>query len=351
MAGGYVADAVGAGHGVAVAVGAGLILGVALLNAAGLRLSGRVQLALTGTLAALMLATIVLALPHASLENLRPFAPHGWAAVGPAAAVLVWGFAGWEAMASLAGEYRRPTRDLPRATAAALVVVGSLYLGLAATSLLVLGPATAHSPAPLSDLLATGVGAGVGGGPVRAVTAVVAVLLTAGAMNAYFAGGARLGASLARDGALPAYLARGGGRGEVPRRSLALVTVQCLAWLGVSQVLHLGLTPVMLLATGCFTVVYVLGTGAATRLLPRGTRSWWVAVVAFASVLGLLLLGGRHVLWALAVVTASVAYDWVGGQVRTHRRHRMAGSDHDAHEADRQAGGHARAAGDVLQRT
>ena len=47
------------------------------------------------------------------------------------------------------------------------------------------------------------------------MTTVVAVLLTIGAINAYFAGGARLGAALARDGALPAWLARLDA-GEVP---------------------------------------------------------------------------------------------------------------------------------------
>jgi amino acid efflux transporter len=303
MAGGYVADVLGGGRGTAVAVAASLIIGVGLLNAAGLRLSGRVQLAMTGVLATLMVVTVVAALPHARLDNLTPFAPHGWAAVGSAAALLVWGFAGWEAAASLSSDYRRPGRDVPRATGVAIAVVGVLYLALAATSLLVLGPATADSQAPLSDLLAAGVG-----GQVRAVTAVVAVLLTFGAMNAYYAGGSRLGAALARDGALPAYLAQGGGTGQVPRRALTVVAAQSLAWLVVGEVLDLGLTPLMLLATGCFTLVYVLGTAAAVRLLPRGTGVWWNAVVALTSVLVLLVMNGWHVVWALSVVAAAVGY-------------------------------------------
>ena len=331
MAGGYVSDAVGGGRTVAVTVAASLIVGVALMNAAGLRLSGRVQLGLTAVLATLMLVTIVAALPHATWGNLQPFAPHGWAAVGPAAALLVWGFAGWEAVASLAGDYRRPARDVPLATAIALVVVGALYLALAATSLMVLGPATGSSEAPLSDLLAAGVG-----GEVRIVTAVVAVLLTVGAMNAYYAGGSRLGAALARDGALPAYLATGSGAGQVPRRSLALIAVQSVLWLVATEVLHLGLTPLMLLATGCFTLVYVLGTGAAVRLLPRGTKVWWTAVVALTSVLALLVMNGWHVVWALGVAAAAVGY-----QTWSARRRVVAGFGHDAQghaEADRHTG-------------
>lgn len=303
MAGGYVADLLGGGRGTTLTVAALLLAMTALLNAAGLRLSGRVQLGLASVLAALMTVTMIVALPHADPASLTPFAPHGWSAVGAAAAVLVWGFAGWEAVASLAGDYRRPERDVPRATAIAVAVVGVLYLGLASTSVLVLGPTAGTSRAPLSDLLALGLGEGA-----RIVTAVAALLLTLGAMNAYFAGGSRLGAALARDGALPIGLAAGSGPGEVPRRSLALLTSLSCSTLLVAGVLDLELTPLMLLTTGCFTLVYVLGTAAAVRLLPRRTPAWWMAVVAFASVLGLLAVTGVHVLWALGLASGSAAY-------------------------------------------
>ena len=225
------------------------------MNWFGLRISGRVQLILAGTLAALLLITVLAALPHARLANLRPFAPHGWAGVGAAAAILVWGFAGWEAVSSLSGEYRNPRRDVPRATAIAVVIVGVLYLAVAATSVLVLGPALGSSSAPLADLLAVGMG-----GPVREITAVIAVLLTIGAVNAYIAGASRLGVALARDNALPARMS------GTPRRSLIFVTVGGLA----SVFLPIDLHTMMLLVTGCFTLVYVLGTAAALRLLPAG---------------------------------------------------------------------------------
>ncbi|MGW5241201.1 amino acid permease [Monashia sp. NPDC004114] len=315
MAGGYVADVVGGGKATTVAVGGALIVGTGLMNAAGLRLSGRVQLALATVLALLMTATMAFALPHGSSASLAPFAPHGWAAVGTAAAVLVWGFAGWEAVASLAGDYRNPRRDVPRATAIAVAVVGTLYLGLATTSILVLGPAAGRSQAPLSDLMAIALGE-----QARVVTAVVAVLLTMGAMNAYYAGGSRLGAALARDGALPVWLAKGSGVGQVPRRSIALITVSSSLSLVAAAKLDLGMTPLMLLATGCFTLVYVLGTAAAVRLLPRGGRAWWVAVVAFTSVTALLVVNGVHALWALGLVALSLGYRSVAARRHARRR-------------------------------
>ena len=126
------------------------------------------------------------------MENLTPFTPHGWPAVGTAAALLVWAFAGWEAMSSLSPDYADPRRDVPKATMLAVIIVGVLYLSVAFVSVLVLGPGLAASQAPLADLLAVGVG-----GPVRPVVAVVSVLLAVGAVNAYIAGASRLGFALA----------------------------------------------------------------------------------------------------------------------------------------------------------
>ncbi|MDV3220206.1 APC family permease [Intrasporangium sp.] len=303
MAGGYVADVVGGGRATTLVVAVVLILGTAAMNAVGLRLSGRVQLGLAITLALLMLVTMTLAFPHGDPDHLAPFAPHGWGGVATAAALLVWGFAGWEAVAPLSAEYRNPRRDVPRATAVAVGVVGVLYLGLASASVLVLGSSAGQSEAPLSDLMAVALGEGA-----RVLTAVAAVMLTLGTMNAYFAGASRLGAALARDGALPRLLARGSGPGEVPRPSLAVLTLGAGLSLVVAAVLELGLAPLMLLTTGCFTLVYVLGTGAALRLLPRFSPGWWTAAVAFVAALGLLAVNGVHTLWALGIAAASLAY-------------------------------------------
>jgi amino acid efflux transporter len=295
FAGGYVADVLGGGRATVLGTFVFVMAVVFVMNWFGLRISGRAQLILTGVLAALLLVTVITALPHARLANLTPFTPYGWAGVGTAAAVLVWGFAGWEAVSSLSGEYRNPRRDVPRATAVAVTVVGSLYLAVAATSVLVLGPALGSSPAPLADLLAVGVG-----GPVRAITAVVAVLLTVGAVNAYLAGASRLGVALARDGALPSRMV------GTPRRSLGFVTAGGLA----SVLLPIDLHSSMLLVTGCFTLVYVLGTAAALRLLPAGW-SRRGAGVAFVAVIGLLWLNGWPALLSLGIAGGAVAYQIV----------------------------------------
>ncbi|HEY2671507.1 MAG TPA: amino acid permease [Rugosimonospora sp.] len=325
--GAYVAAVLGGGMRTTLITSALMIVAVTVMNAGGVRISGRLQLGMAAVLVTLLLTATLSALPHGHLANLHPFAPHGWLAIGPAAAVLVWGFAGWEAVTSLAADFRHPQRDVPRASAVAVVVVGLLYLGVAGSSVLVLGPAAATTQAPLAELLAIGLGA-----PARIVTAAVAVLLTLGAMNAYFAGAARLGAALGRDGALPAWFARGSSAGEIPRRSLATLAALSGLSLSIVAATGAGARAPALLATGSFVLVYVLSTAAAVRLLPRRSWSRRAAAVALAAVSVLLVMNGWYVLWALAVAAAALLYAG-----RRTRRDPAAGTPGTEVEADRPA--------------
>jgi amino acid efflux transporter len=301
--GAYVASALGGGERTVLLTAAALMAVVTIANAYGVQVSGRIQLGLAALLVLLLLTATVTALPHARLEHLEPFAPHGWLAIAPAAAVLVWSFAGWEAITSLAGDFRRPARDLPRATAIALVVVGVLYLGIAGASVLVLGGSGGSTGAPLAELLAVGVG-----GHVKPLAAGAAVLLTLGTMNAYYAGAAKLGAALGRDGALPAWLARGSSAGEVPRRSLLLVSGLSALALAVAGLSGLGPRSMVLLTTGSFVLVYALGAAAALRLLPR--RSWArrAAVVSLGVAALLFAATGWYVGWSIGVAVAALVY-------------------------------------------
>ena len=109
--------------------------------------------------------------------------------------------------------------------------------------------------------------------------------------------------------ALPAWFARGSAVGEIPRRSLAVVSVLDLAVLAGLSLFELDLEVSVLATTGSFSLVYVVGTAAGVRLLPRGTWAHRAAVIALFAVLVLLGLTGVYVVWALAVAGAALAYD------------------------------------------
>lgn len=301
--GAYVAAAFGGGEWTIIGTAATLMLTVTLANALGLTVSGRLQLVLAALLVALLLAAVIASAPHAQTANLHPFAPHGWLAVFPAAALLVWSFAGWEAITHLAGEFRRPAHDLPLATGIAVVVVGVLYLGVAAASVMVLGPNAGTSGAPLAELLARGLG-----GKVQTLAAVAALLLTLGTMNAYFAGAAKLGAALGRDGALPSWLAQGSRAGDVPRCSLFTIAALAALALVITVIAGFGPKPLVLLTTGSFVTVYALGTAAALRLLPRKSWAHRGARVALVAVVGLCCATGWYLLWPLAITACALLY-------------------------------------------
>lgn len=302
-AGEYLSAAIGGGTFGTDVTAVALMVAVPTANAFGIRLAGRLQLALAALLSAFLLTAVASALPYARLGNLRPFAPHGWASIGSAAELLVWCFIGWEVVSYLTAEFRRPARDVPRATAAAVIVVGAMYLAVAFATVAVLGPAAGSATAPLADLLATGLG---GNGPLLAAS--TAMLLTLGGMNTYYAGTAKLGAALGRDGGFPAWLARGSSAGEVPRRSLAVLAALSLTALLVDLVVGVGSQPLVLLATGLFVSVYVVGVAAAIKLLPRRSKGQTAAVAAFAISIALLVMSGVYLVWPLLISGSALLY-------------------------------------------
>lgn len=303
FAGAYVEAAIGGGASTLMLTAFALVLAITLINAFGVTVSGKVQLIVAGLLITFLVTALCASMPHLRLQNLHPFAPHGWLAVASAAGLLVWSFAGWEAITYLAGEFRQPARDMPRAAAAAVVVIGILYFAIAAATILVLGSAAAATAAPLAALLAAGLG-----GPVRMLAAIAALLLTAGTMNAYFAGAAKLGAALGRDGALPGWFAHGSEAGGIPRRSLLSLAALTLIVLITTAVAHLRVEALVLLTTGAFVVVYILGTAAALRLLEPGTWGRRAALLALVFDILLLATTGLYLLWSAGVALCAVLY-------------------------------------------
>lgn len=314
--GAYVAAVVGGGQTTVIVTAAVLIALVSAANAFGVTVSGRMQLVLSALLVTLLLAAVLASAPHARLANLHPFAPHGWLAIGQAAALLVWSFAGWEAITHLAAEFRRPAHDLPRSTGIAVAVVGLLYLAVATASVLVLGATAGTSGAPLAELIARGLG-----GHAQVLAAAAALLLTLGTMNAYFAGAAKLGAALGRDGALPAWIAHGSQVGGVPRHSLGVIAVLAGCALVATVVAGVGPKPLVLITSGCFVMVYALGAAAALKLLPRGSFAHRSSFVALVAVAGLFVTTGWYLLWPLALTGAALLYlRLCGRQPRAEQR-------------------------------
>jgi amino acid efflux transporter len=257
----YVTDLTGGGTPVAAIAALAMFGAVVVANAFGLRLSSALQLGLSAVLVTVIVAALATALPGHATEHWTPFAPHGWAAIGTASNLLIWLVIGWEAMAQLAGDFRDPARDLPRAVGVAFAIIAVLYVGLAVATISVTG--SSGSKVPLADLLGAGLGeAG------RKATAVLAVVLTMGTMNVYVAGGSNLARAL-----IPRVR---------PLPSLAVLGTAVLALL-VAGALHAD--ELIRATSACFIAIYVLALGAAVRILDGGLRAAAVMALAMSAVL------------------------------------------------------------------
>jgi amino acid efflux transporter len=263
-------------------------------NAFGLRVSSGFQLVLASVLVVVIAVATGAALPSRAGDNWAPFAPHGWWAVGTSANILVWLFVGWEGVAQLAGDFRKPERDLPRSIALAFGVVTVLYCGLATATIAV--TSGTHSRVPLADLISVGFGSAG-----RDATAVLAVALTMGTMNVYLGGASKLIAVLALEGALPRRLGADAYR-SVPRRPLVLIAIAGTVFL-VGLLAGISSTDDLVRATSaCFIGVYALALLSATRILAGVARAMAAGTLFLIVVLA--VFSG----WYLAVpVAAAVA--------------------------------------------
>lgn len=302
----YLVAAVGADRGLVWVVALAFLAFPLTINFFGLRVSGKLQLGLTGLLVIVVVGVVAVTAPAVHAQNFEPFMPNGWAGVGVAISLFVWAFAGWEAVTHIAGEFRNPRRTIPLATAIAIVVVGLAYLALQIVTVGVLGAgvstgSTTYSQVPLIDLVAVTV---PGVGPL--VVAVIAAIVAVGVLNAYIPAFGNLAASLGRDGHLPAWFAKGAEGGSVPRRALVLVCVIELGYFGIAASQGLVLTPFILIHTASMVAVYALGMVAAVRLLERGSLGWWMAVASVILVAGLLVLAGPNLLVPVALAVVAV---------------------------------------------
>ena len=293
----YVADLTGTGTTVAVIVGllmAAVVLG---MNGLGLRLSSSVQLGLSALLVLVVAVAIAVALPTRAGHNWTPFAPHGWLAIGTAANILVWQFFGWEGVAQLAGDFRRPKVDLPRAMAIAFAVISVLYISLAVATIGVSNGSS--SRVPLADLVSVGFGrAG------RDATALLAVVLTMGTMNVYIGGAAKLVRELAREGALPAWL--GVGERSVPIRPLILFGSTLVVLLLALAAGWLNATDLVRAVSSLFVAVYVLTIASAIRILHGRQRA--LAIAAIVLVLMVFVFSGKYLLVPAVAAALSLLF-------------------------------------------
>ncbi len=299
LGGEYLSAAFGLGRGAVGPIAIAFLALAFLLAAIGLKVSGGVQLLVSAVLVGVVVFVIATAAPAVRMERWEPFMPHGWEGVALAISLFVWAFAGGEAITHIAHEFKNPHRTIVWATVIAMSVVGAAYLGLQWVTIGV--PTAGGSAVPLIDLVSVTLPAA---GPV--IVGGIATLVVVGVLNAYMPAFANLTASLARDGHLPRWFAKGAEAGQAPHRALLLVACVILAYTAVFFGFGLELETFILIHTSAMVAIYTIGMVAAVVLLERFTLGWWLAVVSVVLTAGLLVLAGVHLAIAAALALIAV---------------------------------------------
>ena len=265
-----------------------LYLSIYVLNAYGVKLGAR---AIT-VLAALKLTPLFLLVAVGlffvdwSEVSFSIGAVPSWAALGTGMVLVMFAYSGMETALVPSGEVQDPSRNVPRATMAAILLVVLLYLGLQIVGQGVLGAGLAKSGVPIADT------AGALWEPARVLLLVTACISMAGFLLGNLLGSSRVLFALGRDGYLPNAFARVSATHRVPLLSLALHAG--LAWL---LAIAGSFDTLALISGGAICLVYALVSLAAWRgqsidLRGHGTPFvlWGGPLVPFLGMLAMVLI-------------------------------------------------------------
>jgi amino acid transporter len=208
-------------------IAGGLVAAAAALNVIGINEASWANIIFTLVEAAGLVALIVVGARDPDFGQVFLTAPHPGVLGG--AALIFFAYLGFEDIANLAEEAKRPGRDIPRAILIAVTVTTILYVLVAAASVALLDPARlAASSSPLADAMREGAPRLAG------ALGAVALFATANTALITITAASRLLFSMARGGDAPPPLARTLAHRQTP--ALAVVA----AGLGALLFLPLG---------------------------------------------------------------------------------------------------------------
>jgi APA family basic amino acid/polyamine antiporter len=202
-----------------------IIVVVAGLLVAGTRESATLNAILVAVKLLALIVFVAVALPYFNSANLHPFMPHGFSSSGPsgsevgvmaAAAVIFFAFYGFDAIATASEEAKHPERDLAIGIVGSMLICVVIYIAVGAAAVGATNyQVIANSPEPLALVLRN-----LKWEWAARYLELSAVIALPTVILAFFYGQSRIFFVMARDGLIPAGLARVSNRGAPVRITL-----------------------------------------------------------------------------------------------------------------------------------
>jgi len=280
-----------------------LTLGAFLVNYRGIVVSSRVQLAVIIAIVGLLITAVVASAPSVNPANFTPFFPNGFVPIGVSAALIFWSYLGYENVSNVAEEFKNPEKDFHRSILFSVIVIGLLYISVAIATIGTKAYAAGGSVAPFAVMLsnALGIYGAVG-------TAILAVIIIFGTMNAYTTGISRVIYATAKDGGLPRVFDRVNAKTQVPDRSLTLLLGLSWITLAIFYAFNVPLETELLIPSGAAIIVYIIGSSSGIRLLKvKGAKRLFPWISLGISIV-MLSFVGLPIVIALAFAVLGFAY-------------------------------------------
>ena len=216
-----------------------LVLGLTWLNVSGIKNSVGIIYLFTALKLLPLSLLILFGLGQVDLQMLGGAEMPQIGSLGEALLIVLYAYVGFEGTVIVAGEGKRPRRDLPRAMVNTIVFTGVMYFLIQAVSISAL-PGLASSNTALADVAAVLMG------PAGAILLTVGALFSIGGnLQSTFLTAPRMTYALGRDGSLPAWFAGVHPRYHTPHTSLWFYGMFCLVmgltgsfvWLAVMSTL------------------------------------------------------------------------------------------------------------------
>lgn len=299
-------------------VAAALAVVLIIVNLAGVRQTARVQAILVSVVLVMLVGFVILGAPNTVPDRYEPFFSEGISGLLSATAVVFVSYIGVTKVASVAGEVKRPGRNIPVSILTSVAVAMLLYPAVVAVMVGVT-PAEelAHTETPV--LVAASQFLGDFGTYLVAGMAVLALLSMA---NAGIIASARYPFAMARNGLAPSVLERIGVRSGAPVAGIAVTG--CVLLL---LVLFVPLIELAKLASAFQLLVFALTNLAVIAFReahvewykPEFKSPWYPAPQIFGIVAALLLLtqmGIIPIVGATLIIAGGVGWYLAFGQSR-----------------------------------
>ncbi|HDR7518040.1 amino acid permease [Bacillus mobilis] len=243
-----------------------IILSISIgFNLYGLKMSGLFQVCIGVLTFFILLITIISSLPYIEMKNINVHI--SMQEINPileASLLIFWSFFGWEAIASLAPEFKTPRkRNIILSTTFAIVIIGVLYIGIA---LSVIGTKSYHINADNITALVLVIKQTLGD-QFAWIIGFVAFIICLGTTNAFIASMGRLGYSLGKAEVAPRYLAHINKKRETPTNAVKVVGFIAIIGLLISFVFHISIDKIVLIPNSLGIVTYIVGTAAGMKLI------------------------------------------------------------------------------------